>query len=170
MSIKLARIEDYKVTQLYPVNIFQAEKNKNLAVALSFFKIGRYFSLEDIGQFKVLQKNYEKDLCSQVNYGQCFKDLDQQCQMEVKKLLNKRASIPTRESPYVKFLVKSLILSLKEDVKFASYEEEILNSWCFSVCDRKYDLTLNKNKFSTENLIYIDSKMALDKKGMIQKT
>jgi hypothetical protein len=169
MPVKNNRLEDYSLTQLFPIDIFSAEKNKTLAVGLCFFKIGRFFSHEDIGHFKVLQKNHEKDLCSQFHHGKPYTQLSADLQGDVKKLLNKRACTPTRESPYIKFLCKSILKSLTPDAVFATHLQEITESWCFSYNNIKYDLTLNKDKFSKENLIFIDSSLILDRKGMIRK-
>lgn len=167
--IKEQRLEDYKITQLFPIDIFESDRRKTLAIDLYLFKIGRFFPLEEIGNFKILQKQYEKELCSYMLFGCESNKLPQEKYVELKKILNKRASSPTRESPYIKFFIKSIIKTILPDTKFATYEEELNDGWCFSIENKRFDLTLNKNKFPRENLFYINSSLIIGKQGMIQR-
>lgn len=167
-NLKQKRLEDYQATQLFPINFFQENSKKKLLASLNLFKICKNFPREEIGTMKNLQKEQEKNLVSQMYFGKDFSDLSNEERIQAKQILSKRASTPTRVSPYVKFLIKSIFISLGQEVKFSSYMEEIEQGWVVDCCGRKMDITVNPNK-GGDNLIYVDASCVFENDGMLKK-
>lgn len=169
MSLREKRLEDYFSSQLFPINIIEENNKKRLALSLSLFKICSNFPKEEMGKMKKIQKSLEQDQVSQLLFGKNWAELSEDKQPEVKKLLNKRASTPTRTSSYVKFIVKSFLKTYDETVRIASFSEEIQDGWVFEKNGVKYDLTINKDKIVLGNYIYFDSTTILDENRLIKK-
>lgn len=167
-GLKEKRIEDYKTTQLFPINIIEQNKKKNLSLSLNLFKICRHIPKSEMGYMKKLQKEIEKESVSHLLYKKSFKDLSSEEFDDVKKLLNKRASTPSRNSPYVKFLVKSFIMTCLTEYSFSSFEEEVDESWCFLLGGQKYDITINQHKIE-ENCLFFDCHQILDAAGLLKE-
>lgn len=169
MDLKTKRLADYKITQLFPINIIEENKKKRLSLSLNLFKICQGFPKNEIGNFKKFQKSQEKDPVSQLLYKKNYQKLTEDEKLSVNSLLTKRAETPTRTSPYIKFLIKSLLKTIQENVEFSSFEEEINQGWVFKINNEMYDITTNKEKILTKNCIFINSDDIFDEISMLKK-
>lgn len=169
MNLREKRLQEYFINQLFPINFIEENKKKRLSLSLNLFKICNNFPKDEIGKMKKVQKDLELESVSNLLYSKPWKELNEKELVDVKKLLNKRAASPSRNSPYIKFIAKSFLKTYDPTLKIASFKEEIYEGWVFEKDGVKYDLTVNKDKINFNNCIYLDPNLILDESGLLKK-
>lgn len=169
MDLKEQKYQESLKTQLFPLNLIEEVKTRRLSQSLFLFKICKNFPKDEIGKMKNLQKNQEKEkLCLEL-FNKKFEELDEHEYESLKRLSNERSQTPLKNSAYIKFLIKSFVMTFISNSKIASFKEESSNSWSISIEGNKFDISTNPEKFSTESLICFNSEDFLDKNKMIKK-
>jgi len=168
MHLREKKLQEYFINQLFPINFIEEDKKKRLSLSLNLFKICNNFPKDEIGKMKKVQKALESESVSNLLYSKSWKELNEEELIDVKKLLNKRATSPSRNSPYIKFIAKSFLKTYDSTLIIASFKEEIYEGWVFKKDGVKYDLTVNQDKINF-NCIYLDPNLILDESCLIKK-
>ena len=169
MDLRAKRLEEYVISQLFPINFIEENKRKRLSLSLNLFKICKNFPKEEIGKMKKIQKDLEKPELCNLLFAQEWDQLTEDQKETVTLVSSKRASTPSRTSPYVKFIVKSILKTYDCKIKIASFKEEIYESWIFEKDSVKFDLTTNSEKLMINNCLFVDASLILDENRLIKK-
>lgn len=169
MDIREKRLQEFIITQLFPINIIEENSLKRLSISLNFYKICKNFPKDQIGKMKKLQKEFEKDNVSKLLFNKEFKELDSNEIILSKKIMNKRSNSSIRTSNYAKFLIRSILKTYDEKIKISSFKEEVYENWIFEKDGIKMDITLNKDKLFKDNCIYLDPNIIFDTNQILNK-
>lgn len=143
-------LSDNFLRELFPINISESYSQKKLAIDLFFFKVTSSFPKEEIMQMKKFQVESEKSKLSNLLISKSWNQLDTNEKNEIFKIAKKRASTPIKTTHYLRFLVKSILLSVTENnYKGVDKDEPI-----FKINNEPYYCTLNRFKNDPNSIVF----------------
>ena len=154
----------YFGSNLQPIDFIEEYHKKTLPVSILFYKIVKTFPKEKIGAMKGAFRHIHE---AKLNHLGFFLD-----SKEISEIVKNQNNFRPKIGQYIEFLTLSLInscLEKKDNLKLASFNEDISQGWDFSINNIRYDITSNPNKITKKDikkLVILESSI-LDKDGLV---